>query len=112
MARFGRNRLSCPPLAPGLLWWEGGRRDARLFFFQAEDGIRDDLVTGVQTCALPIFPPRLQDRRQPHPRDHRQKEQHHRERGGLPTRCGSGEDVVEVVEERGADAEEDRKSVV
>src|SRR5207244_5017762 len=38
------------------------------FFFQAEDGIRDDLVTGVQTCALPIsvygwssrvWPPRL-----------------------------------------------------
>src|SRR5258708_31667699 len=27
-------------------WW--------CFFFQAEDGIRDDLVTGVQTCALPI----------------------------------------------------------
>src|SRR5687767_15867068 len=27
------------------------RRD---FFFQAEDGIRDKLVTGVQTCALPI----------------------------------------------------------
>src|SRR5258708_24655510 len=26
------------------------------FFFQAEDGIRDDLVTGVQTCALPICP--------------------------------------------------------
>src|SRR5258708_19590647 len=25
------------------------------FFFQAEDGIRDDLVTGVQTCALPIW---------------------------------------------------------
>src|SRR6476660_8028518 len=25
-----------------------------VFFFQAEDGIRDDLVTGVQTCALPI----------------------------------------------------------
>src|SRR5258708_9084654 len=24
------------------------------FFFQEEDGIRDDLVTGVQTCALPI----------------------------------------------------------
>src|SRR6476660_3249775 len=24
------------------------------FFFQAEDGIRADLVTGVQTCALPI----------------------------------------------------------
>src|SRR5207245_8673521 len=25
------------------------------FFFQAEDGIRDATVTGVQTCALPIF---------------------------------------------------------
>src|SRR5690348_18233758 len=27
-----------------------------LFFFQAEDGIRDGRVTGVQTCALPILP--------------------------------------------------------
>src|SRR5690606_40935678 len=26
------------------------------FFFQAEDGIRDFHVTGVQTCALPIYP--------------------------------------------------------
>src|SRR5256886_13153570 len=26
------------------------------FFFQAEDGIRDLTVTGVQTCALPICP--------------------------------------------------------
>ena len=26
-----------------------------LFFFQAEDGIRDTSVTGVQTCALPIL---------------------------------------------------------
>src|SRR6266496_53455 len=26
------------------------------FFFQAEDGIRDLYVTGVQTCALPIWP--------------------------------------------------------
>src|SRR5437588_3246968 len=25
------------------------------FFFQAEDGIRDHCVTGVQTCALPIW---------------------------------------------------------
>src|SRR2546425_1370611 len=29
------------------------------FFFQAEDGIRDKLVTGVQTCALPISLPLL-----------------------------------------------------
>src|SRR6266704_1799056 len=28
------------------------------FFFQAEDGIRDRNVTGVQTCALPISSPR------------------------------------------------------
>src|SRR5258707_8628279 len=41
----------------------GGRPPTRLqdivasvFFFQAEDGIRDFGVTGVQTCALPIFP--------------------------------------------------------
>src|SRR5499427_10042780 len=27
------------------------------FFFQAEDGIRDHCVTGVQTCALPISGP-------------------------------------------------------
>src|SRR3712207_8137949 len=31
------------------------RRLLRGFFFQAEDGIRDIGVTGVQTCALPIF---------------------------------------------------------
>src|SRR5439155_10303761 len=29
--------------------------NASSFFFQAEDGIRDGHVTGVQTCALPIF---------------------------------------------------------
>src|SRR5260221_10271032 len=28
---------------------------SHLFFFQAEDGIRDHCVTGVQTCALPIL---------------------------------------------------------
>src|SRR5207248_3703740 len=33
------------------------------FFFQAEDGIRDRTVTGVQTCALPIFTRRLVARR-------------------------------------------------
>src|SRR5437016_10671273 len=32
-----------------------GRRSFCGFFFQAEDGIRDWSVTGVQTCALPIF---------------------------------------------------------
>ena len=28
---------------------------SQVFFFQAEDGIRDIGVTGVQTCALPIY---------------------------------------------------------
>src|SRR5258708_1380683 len=32
-----------------------------VFFFQAEDGIRDDLVTGVQTCALPLWYEFLRD---------------------------------------------------
>src|SRR5947207_3628580 len=31
------------------------RRVVCFFFFQAEDGIRDHCVTGVQTCALPIY---------------------------------------------------------
>src|SRR5438309_2457256 len=31
------------------------RRYPYFFFFQAEDGIRDGTVTGVQTCALPIY---------------------------------------------------------
>src|SRR2546429_6580542 len=33
-----------------VLWY-----DIFVFFFQAEDGIRDVAVTGVQTCALPIL---------------------------------------------------------
>src|SRR2546430_8857179 len=32
---------------------------SRSFFFQAEDGIRDLTVTGVQTCALPISLPEI-----------------------------------------------------
>src|SRR5256885_3405216 len=31
------------------------KKSCHVFFFQAEDGIRDYKVTGVQTCALPIF---------------------------------------------------------
>src|SRR5207248_8564385 len=34
-----------------------------VFFYQAEDGIRDRTVTGVQTCALPISEMLEQDRR-------------------------------------------------
>src|SRR5256886_9666720 len=57
-----------------------------VFFFQAEDGIRDLTVTGVQTCALPIsrHDPRtnpLQSGRQLCPRLASINEQQH---GGLP----------------------------
>src|SRR5688572_5268379 len=39
----------------GQSWlYEGFGIDPDVFFFQAEDGIRDLTVTGVQTCALPI----------------------------------------------------------
>src|SRR2546430_7502732 len=38
-------------LAADGVWLVGGV----VFFFQAEDGIRDLTVTGVQTCALPIW---------------------------------------------------------
>src|SRR5206468_5561089 len=34
---------------------EGDPAKVVFFFFQAEDGIRDLIVTGVQTCALPIL---------------------------------------------------------
>src|SRR3989454_8092648 len=37
-----------------------------VFFFQAEDGIRDYKVTGVQTCALPIFSRHHRERRALH----------------------------------------------
>src|SRR3712207_6991851 len=37
--------------AESVVWRDG----SVFFFFQAEDGIRDIGVTGVQTCALPIF---------------------------------------------------------
>src|SRR6266436_5688198 len=40
----------CRPTGPTAM-------SAPAFFFQAEDGIRDVAVTGVQTCALPIFQP-------------------------------------------------------
>src|SRR6478736_367490 len=37
------------------MWWRKGPKMIRCFFFQAEDGIRVLTVTGVQTCALPIW---------------------------------------------------------
>src|SRR5256886_10996443 len=83
------------------------------FFFQAEDGIRDLTVTGVQTCALPISPAigsgdpvarcrgsvgSLHDRRQAQACDlFRSWKQHRRDRRRVRGK---------------ADPEQDRKSVV
>src|SRR5438093_13782592 len=47
------------------------------FFFQAEDGIRDWSVTGVQTCALPICGPELRRRREPAESDDRRDVEEH-----------------------------------
>src|SRR5256886_11448699 len=48
-----RRRLSRPRSGSARGGCSGG---VIVFFFQAEDGIRDLTVTGVQTCALPISP--------------------------------------------------------
>src|SRR5437870_9361785 len=37
------------------IYYKSFSRMLKFFFFQAEDGIRDGHVTGVQTCALPIL---------------------------------------------------------
>src|SRR5205823_9469623 len=52
----GRAVACCPSYGAGTGAEGAAARVAQclLFFFQAEDGIRDKLVTGVQTCALPI----------------------------------------------------------
>src|SRR5204862_5319232 len=47
-----RSRRGCSPS----LLWPLPACQFPCFFFQAEDGIRDLYVTGVQTCALPIWP--------------------------------------------------------
>src|SRR5256886_10344203 len=74
------------------------------FFFQAEDGIRDLTVTGVQTCALPIYRPpearrspqahsgdHVVDRRQERVRDVRAHDRADRARGAQADRRGRSE---------------------
>src|SRR5690348_17678170 len=53
MAILARGHASFMKHLLRLGWREEFHTD---FFFQAEDGIRDGRVTGVQTCALPIWP--------------------------------------------------------
>src|SRR5207245_4922094 len=52
-----RGRPRPPHRLPRGLQGDAGPPVCVLFFFQAEDGIRDATVTGVQTCALPIYAP-------------------------------------------------------
>src|SRR2546430_4205646 len=46
-------------MTPGRTSFLSFTRASKFFFFQAEDGIRDLTVTGVQTCALPISDERV-----------------------------------------------------
>src|SRR5215210_6676036 len=64
------------------------------FFFQAEDGIRDTSVTGVQTCALPI----CVDARRPDREPEQAQQQECRERGEQ-----AGPDRKSVVEGQSVD---------
>src|SRR5258707_11816871 len=89
-----------------------------LFFFQAEDGIRDHCLTGVQTCALPISSmPRRVSADMPHERVDID--------GAInrwnvvsvdptirPQRCNAAGDSRVDAEDGSAAAHEDRKSVV
>src|SRR5207247_9727682 len=52
---LGLVRASAPPAVSSVAFRFGITYRFFFFFFQAEDGIRDPLVTGVQTCALPIL---------------------------------------------------------
>src|SRR5690349_24974705 len=80
------------------------------FFFQAEDGIRDLYVTGVQTCALPIWnrrratPGRCRPRRGP-----RGGRTASRRRAGRPTAAGAGGGGRVVAAGRGRRRSEERR---
>src|SRR5260370_22903765 len=52
MCRSIRSRVCTFPITSTTGWASADA--AVVFFFQAEDGIRDSSVTGVQTCPLPI----------------------------------------------------------
>src|SRR5438874_12664443 len=69
------------------------------FFFQAEDGIRALYVTGVQTCALPIFTfEAIAELADALPRDLTG-----RLSGGLPVAWGEADDIPRGAEERPGD---------
>src|SRR5256885_667194 len=83
-----------------------------LFFFQAEDGIRDSKVTGVQTCALPISllpepAPTAPQRLVPFPRVHVSEVTGLLDH--LLTRPDGKGPVFELAEDLGVDRSEERR---
>src|SRR5207248_8775636 len=71
------------------------------FFFQAEDGIRDRTVTGVQTCALPILPGRdLRGRADKHTVDAEHLRVDGRRAAGVDREVERGRDAACRSEER------------
>src|SRR5206468_9334643 len=75
------------PAASSLLL--SARAHTRRFFFQAEDGIRGLIVTGVQTCALPISGRRHPPLANPGRRQARQSDADHPTKvGGYPAEIG------------------------
>src|SRR2546430_5176015 len=80
----GRRQSRSAELFGGHYTHGGGAGDRWFCFFQAEDGIRDLTVTGVQTCALPIFA------RPEGERDHRQADPGRDRAGLLQETAGAG----------------------
>src|SRR4051794_41687756 len=84
------------------------------FFFQAEDGIRDGRVTGVQTCALPISESgrrqeiRLQPEIAVHQRRHLPADE--REKAGPPSDSAADDDALR--REHGDDRDEAQREKI
>src|SRR6266566_7553547 len=91
------------------------------FFFQAEDGIRDYKVTGVQTCALPIYRmaerprpvghgpvDREREKRLPREARHRPREERDRHHSGRKQRPGAvaGSEPPEQADDRDRERED------
>src|SRR5437762_5572467 len=82
------------------------------FFFQAEDGIRDTSVTGVQTCALPISSHHRCGDEGSHPAHTQSAEEQEKD---TDQDCEGGSERIEVCRalyRDGAHSQRDRKSVV
>src|SRR5947208_6265195 len=80
--------MICPSNGTKTITRNSNELNIHPFFFQAEDGIRRDLVTGVQTCALPIC--RYPDAPLPRPDERPQHRQRDQRRGGRGADDGDG----------------------